>query len=174
MVIDDRFAWDTWMCAFCRCHLEHLDVLSVTPPGSLFGPIKSGCLTGLTARGAQLCRSKEARSPLDQTRALRGVVGELRLVSSSCLSPGGDRRAARQAVPSQRVRELASAKQRGALFRASDDPGDPRGRHDRRVVSASALLAKPSPRLQELALPLARKCRRSDSTDGARTGCSAP
>ncbi|KAG7253578.1 hypothetical protein CRUP_007234, partial [Coryphaenoides rupestris] len=89
--------------------------------------------------------------------ALRGVVGELRLVSSSCLSPGGDRRAARQAVPSQRVRELASAKQRGALFRASDDPGDPRGRHDRRVVSASALLAKPSPRLQELALPLARK-----------------
>ncbi|CAL8284322.1 unnamed protein product [Lota lota] len=58
-------------------------------------------------------------------------------------------RAVRRAVPSERVRELAGPRQRQALFQG----------HDPYTVSACALLAKPSPRLQELALPLPRKCR---------------
>ncbi|CAL8301663.1 unnamed protein product [Boreogadus saida] len=55
----------------------------------------------------------------------------------------------RRAVPSLRVRELASPRQREALFQG----------YDPYAISAGALLAKPSPRLQELALPLPRKCR---------------
>ncbi|CAL8297045.1 unnamed protein product [Arctogadus glacialis] len=53
----------------------------------------------------------------------------------------------RRAVPSLRVRELASPRQREALFQG----------YDPYAISAGALLAKPSPRLQELALPLPRK-----------------
>ncbi|XP_017274428.1 theg spermatid protein [Kryptolebias marmoratus] len=57
-------------------------------------------------------------------------------------------RAARSCMATQRLVELARPKTRPALFEG----------HDPYAVSQAALSASPSPRIQELCLPLPRKC----------------
>lgn len=57
-------------------------------------------------------------------------------------------RAARNYVPSQRLLELSSPKERKALFEG----------YDPYIVSRAARSASASPRIQKLCLPLPRKC----------------